>query len=563
MTHTDGNQHHQPWGVPRPRESSLLVEASLEEFMTSQLERVAAALNKLEARLDADVLRVSATQATPHPIPAPPFSAPRLASGYYPRPEPDPPDGPPLNATAQPPYAHYEPPTYTVPDTYIAHQQHHPYLARQPTCWDPPWSSQTTSYQPEQQDRAWDYAYGPPSYQHAEPSWKQHNPCLGTPPWQSDHTVLYPSIPPPLPQRPLSWDPTSFQPLATALLPAAVAPPPHAYDSRQPSRLHLPSSMNEVISDPDPNLFCFKSLVSPFHTEECFLKLNSSTQNMCSIENTFEDNVKDLEKESENERKMSEESHNFDDKSINNGAFDADDKLIPQRSDTLDRSLDSTVRSSLMGPSMEQLQSEQVDKIKERSCPEHLVVVRKPLLRSTSPYSALTPTAAAVPRPPQPHPPFYSRSRFVTDKDRIWEEVPRNVVVAIGANVASINHRSTTLDTDGRLIPPRNDMSCTIMYCHKFLLTKYDEKAEVADALGGWSCSTYVGIWNCIVCITKKDDTDEKSKKAKNAFFSTVDVLTLRRLCASLEHLHTFDPGGEVSPKLMSAMIFIVLWFPP
>ncbi|KAL1535990.1 extensin-like [Salvia divinorum] len=44
-------------------------------------------------------------------------------------------------------FATYEPPTYTVPNTYIAHQQHHPYQARQSTCWDPPWSCQTTAYQ--------------------------------------------------------------------------------------------------------------------------------------------------------------------------------------------------------------------------------------------------------------------------------------------------------------------------------------------------------------------------------------------------------------------------------
>ena len=73
MAHTDVNRHHQPWGVPRPGELSPLVEASPEEFMTSQLERVAAALNKLEARLDAAVLGVGTTQAMPHPIPAPPL----------------------------------------------------------------------------------------------------------------------------------------------------------------------------------------------------------------------------------------------------------------------------------------------------------------------------------------------------------------------------------------------------------------------------------------------------------------------------------------------------------
>ena len=81
MAHTDENRHHQPWGMPRPGESSPRVEASPEEFMTSQLERVAVALNKLEARLDAAVLRVGATQVTPHPIPAPPLERTKACIG--------------------------------------------------------------------------------------------------------------------------------------------------------------------------------------------------------------------------------------------------------------------------------------------------------------------------------------------------------------------------------------------------------------------------------------------------------------------------------------------------
>ena len=128
---------------------------------------------------------------------------------------------------------------------------------------------------------------------------------------------------------------------------------------------------------------------------------------MCSVDNTLEEHVADLEKESERFSScreiitwhaIPEKSHNFDDKSINDGdgegasfnsscdpALDADDRLIPPRTGAPDRSLDSTVRSPHMGPFLEQLQSEPVDKIKECSCQEQPIVVRQPLLRPTSP----------------------------------------------------------------------------------------------------------------------------------------------------------------------------------
>ena len=49
---------------------------------------------------------------------------------------------------------------------------------------------------------------------------------------------------------------------------------------------------------------------------------------------------------------------------------------------------------------------------------------------------------------------------FVTDKKNSVEDSPRNMVISNGGDDAIISHRSTMLDADARLIPPRSDTPC-------------------------------------------------------------------------------------------------------
>ncbi|KAL1541652.1 hypothetical protein AAHA92_25848 [Salvia divinorum] len=93
-------------------------------------------------------------------------------------------------------------------------------------------------------------------------------------------------------------------------------------------------------------------------------------------------------------------------------------------------------------------------------------------------------------------------------------------------DVTSISHRSTTIATDTRLIPPRNDTPCLS------ILGRGDKPLVLAVNYHNHIGSPLVNFYG----------VDEGRR-------STI-------LCA-------FDPGGDTSPKLLFSTIFVASWFSP
>ncbi|XP_042027133.1 extensin-like [Salvia splendens] len=93
-------------------------------------------------------------------------------------------------------------PSYPYPQDVRLHPQPHPYQARQPTCWDPPWLCQETAYQQTSSYETDLYSPPPPSF------WDPPRLCTQQgysqpyqPPQQPHHTAL---------RQPTSWDPPAY-----------------------------------------------------------------------------------------------------------------------------------------------------------------------------------------------------------------------------------------------------------------------------------------------------------------------------------------------------------------
>ncbi|KAH7658403.1 Zinc-finger domain of monoamine-oxidase A repressor R1 domain-containing protein [Dioscorea alata] len=64
------------------------------------------------------------------------------------------------------------------------------------------------------------------------------------------------------------------------------------------------------------------------------------------------------------------------------------------------------------------------------------------------------------------------------------------------------------------------DNSCSILFCHKCLLTRYGEKAEEVAALEDWACPKCRGVCSCNICVKKRSqqplgmDANESPREA-------------------------------------------------
>ena len=114
-------------------------------------------------------------------------------------------------------------------------------------------------------------------------------------------------------------------------------------------------------------------------------------------------------------------------------------------------------------------------------------------------------------------------------EDGAYTDLPVIACVFVDLNVGDVpswNHRSTSLDTDARLISPRNDTPCL-------------------SILGGVDM-LFILAWNFFGHI-----------RSPWLIFGGGD----RGIRSTI--LYVFDPGGDASPKLLLSTIVVASWLPP
>ncbi|KAG9151446.1 hypothetical protein Leryth_015058 [Lithospermum erythrorhizon] len=115
--------------------------------------------------------------------------------------------------------------------------------------------------------------------------------------------------------------------------------------------------------------------------------------------------------------------------------------------------------------------------------------------------------------------------------------------------------RQKTRDFSAACMNPKEGKPCTVRFCHKCLLNRYGEQAEVVSQLGDWNCPKCRGICNCSFCMKKKghQPTGQLVLTAKANGFSSVSQMLQVGVVERLDSKKDLQNTGSLHSETVAA----------